>query len=160
LKSLFITSTLVAFLFGNNVFAADADHHHMQGAAHDDHAGMAMPGDAKKVSRTIRLDMDDAMRFTPSTVTVKHGETVKFEVRNTGHLRHEMVLGSSEALKAHAAMMLKSPGMKHAEANQISVEPGKTGDLIWQFPKAGTFDFACLEPGHFDAGMRGKVIVQ
>ena len=39
------------------------------------------------------------------------------------------------------------------------VEPGKTSELVWQFTKAGTFDFACLQPGHYDAGMKGNVVV-
>jgi uncharacterized cupredoxin-like copper-binding protein len=70
-----------------------------------------------------------------------------------------MVLGTIEELKAHAEMMRKFPGMVHADPNQVSVKPGKTGELVWQFTKAGTFDFACLEPGHFEAGMVGKVRV-
>jgi uncharacterized cupredoxin-like copper-binding protein len=49
--------------------------------------------------------------------------------------------------------------MEHADPNQVTVDPGKTGELVWQFTKAGTFDFACLVPGHFEAGMVGKVRV-
>jgi uncharacterized cupredoxin-like copper-binding protein len=56
-------------------------------------------------------------------------------------------------------MMRKSPEMEHADPNQVSVEPGKTGELIWQFTRDGTFDFACLEPGHFEAGMVGRILV-
>lgn len=50
--------------------------------------------------------------------------------------------------------------MEHADPNQVTLEPGKTGELVWQFIRAGTFDFACLQPGHFNAGMRGKIAVQ
>ena len=71
-------------------------------------------------------------------------------------MKHEMVLGTIKELKAHAEMMRKFPEMVHADPNQVSVEPGKTGELVWQFTKAGTFDFACLVPGHFEAGMVGK----
>ena len=42
----------------------------------------------------------------------------------------------------------------------MTLDPGKTGELIWQFAKAGTFDFACLQPGHFEAGMMGTVSVK
>ena len=35
----------------------------------------------------------------------------------------------------------------------------KTGELIWQFTRGGTFDFACLEPGHFEVGMVGRILV-
>jgi uncharacterized cupredoxin-like copper-binding protein len=93
-------------------------------------------------------------------ITVKRGETIKFVVKNTGKMKHEMVLGTLKELKEHAALMQKFPEMEHADPNQISVDPGKTGELIWQFTKAGTFDFACLQPGHFEAGMVGKVAVK
>jgi len=50
--------------------------------------------------------------------------------------------------------------MEHTDPNRLSVDPGKTGTLVWQFTRAGTFDFACLQPGHFEAGMRGKIAVK
>jgi len=103
--------------------------------------------------------MSDNMRFTPSRINVKRGDTVKFIVRNDGQTKHEMVIGSMKELKEHADMMRKMPGMEHAEENMVSVDPGKTGELVWQFTRAGTFDFACLVPGHFEAGMKGKIVV-
>jgi uncharacterized cupredoxin-like copper-binding protein len=99
------------------------------------------------------------MRYSPSNIAVKQGETVRFIARNSGKIKHEIVLGSARELKEHADMMLKMPGMEHAEANMVVVEPGKTGEIIWKFTKAGTFDFACLQPGHFEAGMKGQVKV-
>jgi uncharacterized cupredoxin-like copper-binding protein len=110
-------------------------------------------------TRSIDVEMNDAMRFKPDSIRVKRGETIRFIVRNTGKLRHEMVLGTIGELKEHSEMMRKTPEMKHAEPNQVSVEPGKTGELIWQFTRDGTFDFACLEPGHFEAGMVGRIVV-
>lgn len=56
-------------------------------------------------------------------------------------------------------MMRKMPGMEHAEPNQVTLDPGKSGELVWRFTRAGTFSFACLIPGHFEAGMVGKAIV-
>lgn len=122
-------------------------------------ADLGKPGDAKKVSRTIEVGMGDDMRFKPPNIQVKRGETIKFVVKNHGALTHEMVLGTMKELKEHAALMRKSPEMEHDDPNAVSVEPGKTGALIWQFTKAGTFDYACLVPGHFEAGMVGKIIV-
>jgi uncharacterized cupredoxin-like copper-binding protein len=122
-------------------------------------ADLGKPGDAKKVSRTIEVGMGDDMRFKPADIQVKRGETIKFVVKNHGALTHEMVLGTMKELKEHAALMRKSPEMEHDDPNAVSVEPGKTGALIWQFTKAGTFDYACLVPGHFEAGMVGKIIV-
>ncbi len=104
--------------------------------------------------------MTDAMRFVPAKVKVKKGETVRFVVTNSGQLKHEMVLGTAKDLREHAELMKKFPEMEHADPNQVSLEPGKTAELLWQFTRTGTFDFACLQPGHFDAGMRGKIAVR
>src|SRR3990172_3973440 len=120
---------------------------------------LGRPGDPGKVTRNVEVEMNDAMRFSPASIRVKRGETIRFIVRNTGKLKHEMVLGTIEELKEHAELMRKFPEMEHADPNQASVEPGKTGELIWQFTDAGTFDFACLQSGHFEAGMVGKVHV-
>ena len=157
--------TAVSFsLLSMTASAQQAPHAHSGGHKHaeskEGHASaMGQPGVAAKVTRTIEVNMNDAMRFTPSDIAVKKGETVKFIVKNAGKIKHEMVLGSNQELKEHAAMMQKFPEMEHADANQISVDPGKTGQIIWKFSKAGTFDFACLQPGHFEAGMKGQVKV-
>jgi uncharacterized cupredoxin-like copper-binding protein len=117
-------------------------------------------GNPKKVARTIKVDMTDNMRFTPSDVTVKRGDTVKFMVHNDGRVLHEMVLGTKEALAKHAELMKRFPEMEHADANMAHVRPAKSGEIIWQFTKPGEFEFACLQPGHFEAGMVGKVTVK
>jgi uncharacterized cupredoxin-like copper-binding protein len=122
--------------------------------------GVGKAGDPKKISRSIQVLMSDDMKFTPAKVDVKRGETIRFVVRNAGHARHEMVIGSMAELKEHAELMRKMPGMEHGEPNQVTLAPGKSGELVWRFTKAGTVDFACLQPGHFEAGMMGKVSVK
>ncbi|MEJ8826969.1 cupredoxin family protein [Variovorax humicola] len=117
-------------------------------------------GDPTKVTRTIRLSMTDAMRYTPAHITVKRGETVRFRIHNDGQILHEMVLGTPQELKEHAALMKKFPEMEHSEPNMAHVKPSKDGEIVWQFTKAGEFQFACLQPGHFEAGMVGKVTVE
>jgi uncharacterized cupredoxin-like copper-binding protein len=117
------------------------------------------PGVAAQVTRTIAIDMADTMRFTPSQVEVTQGETIRFVVKNTGKLKHEFNLGTDKDLKAHAEVMKKFPEMEHDEPNIASVAPGGTGEVIWQFTKTGRISFACLHPGHFDAGMKGSVRV-
>ena len=103
--------------------------------------------------------MADTMRYTPSELKVKKGATIRFVVRNNGKLMHEMVLGTMADLKQHAELMKKHPGMVHEEPHMTHVAPGRTETLVWQFTKAGSFQFGCLEPGHFEAGMIGKVEV-
>jgi uncharacterized cupredoxin-like copper-binding protein len=122
-------------------------------------SALGKPGDANKVTRTVEITMSDAMRYVPASVAVKRNETIRFVLRNEGKLKHEMVLGTIKELDEHAALMIKFPEMEHAYPNQASVEPGKTGQLVWQFTKAGTFDFACLQAGHYEAGMKGQVLV-
>ncbi len=131
------------------------------GAHNDAHASAAgEAGNPAKVSRTIPVEMDDNMRFTPGKVTVKAGETVRFFIVNKGKVPHEMVIGTTAEITEHAEMMKKMPGMVHKEANQITLAPGQRGGIVWQFAKAGTVTYACLVPGHKEAGMVGEVTVQ
>jgi len=139
----------------------DHSSHDMQGMSHDSHeAAAGRPGDPANVNRTIKVTMDDTMRFTPNQLNFKAGETVRFVVRNNGKIRHEMVIGSVAELKEHAQMMRSNPTMQHADSNMITLAPGESGDVIWQFDKSGSFDFACLVPGHLEAGMTGKIKVK
>jgi len=116
-------------------------------------------GDVKRITRTININMRDTMRFVPDVVNVKQGETIKFVVKNNGKVLHEMVIGSSEELAKHADEMKKFPNMEHDEPYMAHVMSGKKSSLVWHFTEAGTFMFACLIPGHFDAGMKGTIIV-
>jgi len=117
-------------------------------------------GDPKDAVRTVRVDMSDRMRFSPDAIAVMLGETVRFVVRNSGKTMHEMVLGTMKELKDHAELMKKHPGMEHDEPYMAHVESGKTAEIVWQFTKAGEFYFGCLIPGHFEAGMVGKILVR
>ena len=116
--------------------------------------------DPRKAVRTIRIDMDDDMRFTPAEIAVRRGAIVRFVAGNKGQVLHEMVLGTRDELEKHAALMKKFPGMEHDEPHMAHVAPGRTGEIGWKFTRAGTFYFACLIPGHFEAGMIGKVTVR
>ncbi len=116
-------------------------------------------GDAKAARRSIEIAMSDDMRFTPSNIEVKQGETVKFIVRNKGKVLHEMVIGDRKTLDEHAALMVKFPGMEHDEPYMAHVPAGKESSLVWNFNRPGDFDFACLIAGHYQAGMVGKIKV-
>jgi uncharacterized cupredoxin-like copper-binding protein len=122
-------------------------------------ASIGEPGKAAQVSRTIEVQMLDTMRYTPADFTVKQGETIRFVVTNVGKLKHEFVLGTDKDLKEHYEVMKKFPEMEHSDPNMVSLEPGKTGEVIWKFSKSGSVSIACLHPGHYDAGMKGKVTV-
>lgn len=116
-------------------------------------------GDPRKATRTITINMADTMRFSPAQLKVKKGETVRFVVRNTGKVMHEMVIGTEEELAKHAELMKRFPEMEHDAPYMAHVKPGTTEEMTWTFSKPGTFHYGCLEPGHWEAGMRGSIVV-
>jgi uncharacterized cupredoxin-like copper-binding protein len=127
------------------------------------HFSAGAPGDPGKPARTVTVVMsegDGTMTFTPAHLDVRKGEQVRFVLQNKGALPHEFRLATVKDNKEHAAMMREMPDMKHDEANAISLDPGTSGEVLWRFTQAGTFEFACLIPGHREAGMRGIVAVK
>jgi uncharacterized cupredoxin-like copper-binding protein len=141
----------------------ERDTRHMEGATHEAHgadANAGRPGDRDSVSRDIKVVMDDTMRFSPSKIHVKAGETVRFIVTNKGTINHEMVIGSMDELEEHAQVMRSNPTMHHTEANMVTVAPGQSGEIVWQFGRPAKLSFACLVPGHLEAGMIGEIDVE
>lgn len=152
-------NTLIATLAASMIASTALASGNHAGGHHADSNAIGQSGKADKVTRTITVDMSDAMRFNPADISVKRGETIKFVVKNSGKIKHEMVLGTEKELKEHYEMMKKFPEMEHADENMVTVQPGQTGEIVWQFTKAGKINFACLQPGHYDAGMKGIVAV-
>jgi uncharacterized cupredoxin-like copper-binding protein len=121
------------------------------------------PGDANAPSRIIQVTMqerDAKMLFVPNRVEIRKGEQIKFVLHNTGKLDHEFVLATTQENLEHAEMMKKNPEMRHDDPNARRVAPKQTSQIVWRFTKAGEFEFACLIPGHRDAGMFGIVDVK
>jgi len=154
-QGLFTLGLLAALLAAPPARAAGA----ADGHGHDKASPIGVAGVPGKQSRTINVDMTDAMRFIPDSVEVKQGETIRFVVRNSGKVKHEFVLGTEKELKEHDEVMKKFPEMEHDDPNMVTVLPGKTGEVVWRFSKAGKVDIGCLQPGHYDAGMKGAVKV-
>ena len=161
--------------------------HKKKAAAKPDHVNaeendFGRVGNPKEVNRAIQVGMDDSMHFIvtasaqpdrmsdvrtgggahfpPGDIVVKRGETVHFVVRNNGKAMHEMVIGTMEQLREHAELMRRFPGMEHDEPYMAHVAPGNEGEIVWQFTRAGEFHYACLVPGHLEAGMIARIIVQ
>ena len=136
------------------------------GHAGDDHAVEAnygRPGTPAKGGRVIQVLMketDSGMAFMPARVEVRRGEQVQFVLRNDGELDHELVIGTVEANRQHAEEMANHPDMAHEDPNAKRLGPKITSVLRWQFTQAGTFEYACLIPGHREAGMVGTVVVK
>ena len=154
-----LRTAILALPFALVSLSALASGSHNGGHGDKSATDIGKPGIASKVTRTITVDMTDDMRFHSSKITAKQGETIRFIAKNSGKVKHEMVLGTQKDLKEHYEVMKKNPEMEHADANMVTVAPGKSGEIIWQFTRAGKVDFGCLQPGHYDAGMKGIVNV-
>jgi uncharacterized cupredoxin-like copper-binding protein len=154
-----LRNTAFASLVALAAAGASASGTHAGDHGHEADHVIGKPGVATKATRTITVEMADSMRFTPADIRVKQGETVRFVVKNSGQLKHELVLGTEKELKEHYEVMKKNPEMEHSDPNMVTLAAGKSGEIVWQFTKAGKVDFACLQPGHYDAGMKGAVKV-
>lgn len=155
-----LIASLVLSTLGSASFPHENTHHTTAAApVIKEQKAWGIAGEARDVQRTIVIRMTDAMRFEPSRITVREGETVRLRAVNRGRVLHEIVLGTPQELQAHAELMKKHPGMEHDAPDMAHVAAGRRGDIVWNFNRAGTFDFACLIPGHFDAGMVGQIVV-
>jgi uncharacterized cupredoxin-like copper-binding protein len=142
------------------------------------------PAPAAKATRSIEVVMGD-MSFDHRAIDIKAGETVRFVLVNKGQLLHEFNLGDAAMHAEHQQAMLQMQqsglltptgmkamdhgamdhgamghGMKHDDPNSVLVEPGKTAELTWTFTKPTRLEFACNIPGHYQAGMVGKLTVE
>ncbi len=134
-------------------------------SAHGDekHFAAGKPGNPDEKSRTVEIVMkegDGTMAFAPDRVEVKRGEQIRFVIKNAGELKHEFMLATLKENAKHGKLMEKFPDMEHADPNGKTLEAGKSAEMLWKFTKAGTFEFACLVPGHHQAGMHGLVVVK
>jgi uncharacterized cupredoxin-like copper-binding protein len=148
------------------VSAHDAHSHggHVHGAAVEGGA----PGKAADATRTVTIVATDST-FSPKAVAVKSGETIRFIVRNNGKLVHELTIGTKAMQAEHQSEMLgfavsgaieadkvdRARLGTHDHGNNVLLEPGQSGEVVWTFAKAGDLEFGCNIPGHYEAGMKG-----
>ena len=122
------------------------------------------PGDPKKPARIVEVSMketeDGKMLYEPSRIEVKRGEQVRFVLKNVGKVEHEFMLDSVANNAKHKIQMEKNPDMEHDDPNGKRLVPGASSEIVWRFTKAGTFEYACLIPGHYESGMHGTVVVK
>ena len=126
------------------------------------HFAAGEPGNAKRKSRTIVIvarEQGRRMLFEPARIEVRQGEQIRFVIRNEGTWDHEFLLDSFEGNAKHKAIMEKHPEMVHDDPNGKTVGVSQDNEILWRFTKTGTFEYACLMPGHYEAGMKGVVVV-
>jgi uncharacterized cupredoxin-like copper-binding protein len=159
--------TLLAFLLAAGLFsgAAMAGPGHKPGEAHShpEETAYGKPGDPKKPARVVQIVMREAdgkMLFIPDKLRIRKGEQIRFQLRNNGEIDHEFVVATLEDNLKHMKEMEKNPDMEHDDPNAKRLKPKTSGEIVWQFTKAGTFDFSCMIPGHRQSGMFGTIIVE
>lgn len=122
------------------------------------------PGDINDGSTRVVdlavIENENGLFFEPEVLNIGVGEQVQFKFTNKGDFEHELVIGTVEENLAHKLEMEKNPDMEHDDPNMVRLQPNQSGEVIWRFTKAGTFDYSCLLPGHRDSGMFGTIIVQ
>lgn len=115
--------------------------------------GVGGHASADEADRMVEVTTLDTMAFEPSTINVSAGETVTFVVTNIGQTVHDFSLGDAAMQQEHAGEVADH------EANSITLQPGETKLLTWRFEDAGTLEYSCHEPGHYQAGMRGQITI-
>jgi uncharacterized cupredoxin-like copper-binding protein len=159
-RNLIIATAASLLSSTGRVFAHGDDKHPAKtGPVKKEQTDWGIAGDAGKARRSVSVGMADNMRFVPDRIAVKLGETVRFVVRNDGKQMHEFVIGTKAENQKHAELMVKFPNMEHDAPYMAHVSPGKTGQIVWTFNRAGEFEFACLIAGHYSAGMVGTITV-
>jgi len=174
-RAIAISSFSAAILLGSAQTWASGSH----GGGHGTKMTIGQAGKAANVTRTIEIKMSDNF-YEPENISVKEGETIRFVIKNAGEFVHEFNIGTTEMHAAHQEemMMMVEHGalepdkinhemmkmdmgggktMQHDDPNSVLLEPGKSGEVIWTFAKAADIEFACNVPGHYDAGMMGKI---
>jgi uncharacterized cupredoxin-like copper-binding protein len=149
-------ATLVC-LFCNSSLAAGS---HSTGHSHEMEIGQ--PGN-KHINRSVTVKMsetENGMIFKPDQLSFKAGQTIKIKLINKGEFEHEFVMDTMAAIVKHKAMMEDSPDMNHSDPNSLRLGPNEKGEILWTFSNAGTFEFACLIPGHYEAGMHGEISIK
>jgi uncharacterized cupredoxin-like copper-binding protein len=153
--------TLKAFLAAAALVVGLSGVAHGHGDEHETAYGK--PGDPKKPARIVQVVMresDGRMLFIPDKLRIRKGEQIHFQLRNNGEIDHEFVVGTLEENLKHMKEMEKNPDMEHDDPNAKRLKPKTKGEIVWQFTKAGTFDFSCMIPGHREAGMFGTIVVE
>lgn len=100
---------------------------------------------------TVQATLSD-FKIQPSLTTFKVGVVYHFVVTNTGQVVHEFMAGPISA--AHASEEERDAAKLFEVAD---VAPGQTKTLDYTFTQpaaAGTLEFSCHVPGHYEQGMR------
>jgi uncharacterized cupredoxin-like copper-binding protein len=145
---------------GRHTSSSGAGSHGAPVSGHQNRGDVGGPAAADEAARTVKVTALDTTKFEPSRINVSAGEAVTFVVTNTGQAVHDFTLGDAAMQQEHAEMMAHVPaGRAHDTPNSVTLEPGTTKQLTWRFGDSATLEYGCHEAGHYQAGMRGQVVV-
>jgi len=117
------------------------------------------PAEVSDADRVVEIQTTDELTFEPADITVAPGETVTFRLTNNGALVHDFTLGDQATQDEHEAEMAEMGGMAHDEPNVATIPAGETVELTWTFGEDGSVLVGCHQPGHYAAGMKGRITV-
>ncbi|MFO7303501.1 MAG: plastocyanin/azurin family copper-binding protein [Acidobacteriota bacterium] len=125
--------------------------------------------------RLIEIEGNDQMKFSVTEITAKPGELLTVRLRTVGKLpkmamAHNFVLLAAktdaaafaqEAALAGATQYIPAKRKGEVLASTDLAGAGETVEVTFKAPaEAGSYDYICSFPGHFAAGMRGKLVVK
>lgn len=133
-----------------------------EGAAHDEGETVGEQ-EAGGAHRVVEIAMTE-LEFNPDRLDVTAGETIRFEVTNTGAIVHEFRLSNAHRIEEHIAGGHEGhgddAGGHHGEVDVVlELESGESGELTVTFPEDTTLftEVACLIPGHYEGGMKAPI---
>jgi uncharacterized cupredoxin-like copper-binding protein len=102
--------------------------------------------------RVVWLNMDDTLKFMPDSVAVAKGETIRFVLTNSGEAVHEFQIGSADKVAVDEV-----DGVIVVEKDEL--DAGSTHAVDYTFDGDGPYAYACHEPGHYENGMKGVIVL-
>jgi uncharacterized cupredoxin-like copper-binding protein len=120
-------------------------------------AGVALTGctGGHGAERTVELTVHHS-KFSLEELQVRPGETIRFVLRNTDPIPHELIVGDESVQAVHEA----GTEAHHADRpGEVSVAPGATAVTTYRFGSAGRLLFGCHLPGHWAYGMKGTITI-
>ena len=113
-----------------------------------------------EVNRNVAITLSDEFRFDPETIAVNLNETLRLSFQNTSQQKHDWIFRTAFEILEYMEMIRRFPDREQNEPQNIQLKPGEEHEFVWQFNKQGNFGYACLQPGHYEASMRGISVVQ
>lgn len=125
-------------------------------------------GTAPVAERTITVEMRE-FGYSPSTIKLVPGERVMLVVKNLGTVEHEFMAGRVAMTgKGYEQDWLAMANSKHGGGHDMGhagsgmrVAPNGNASASLVVPaEIGEFEFGCFVPGHYEGGMKGKLVVE